>query len=66
MPGATRCCEDGAMTTTANEMDKLLTFLCHGETQKLANLKFFRGDRDLISPGRALSARRTLPWSRSV
>ena len=36
--------------TTANEMDNLLTFLCHGETQKLVNLKFFRGDRDIISP----------------
>ncbi len=36
--------------TTANEMDKLLAFLCHGETQKLVNLKFFRGDRDIISP----------------
>jgi hypothetical protein len=36
--------------TTANEMDKLLHFLCHGETHKLANLKFFRGERDLIAP----------------
>ena len=35
--------------TTANEMDKLLAFLCNGETHKLANLKFFRGDRDIIS-----------------
>ena len=36
--------------TMANNMDRLLAFLCHGETQKLVNLKFFRGDRDIISP----------------
>lgn len=36
--------------TTATEMDRLLTFLCHGDAQKLVNLKFFRGERDLVSP----------------
>lgn len=35
--------------TMANNMDRLLAFLCHGEKQKLVNLKFFRGDRDIIS-----------------
>lgn len=40
------------MTTAAteNEMAQLLKFLCHGEGQELENLKFFRGDRDLVAP----------------
>jgi hypothetical protein len=40
------------MTTATSEtdMDQLLKFLCHGEEQTLVNLKFFRGDRDLVAP----------------
>ncbi len=37
------------MPPAVTEMDNLLKFLCHGDTQKLVNLKFFRGDRDLVS-----------------
>ena len=50
MPSSTRSREGGAMTTIANDMDKLIGFLCHGKTQTLVNLRFFRGDRDIISP----------------
>jgi hypothetical protein len=40
------------MTTAASdtEMDQLLKFLCHGEEHELENLKFFRGDRELVAP----------------
>ena len=36
--------------TSDTEMDQLLKFLCHGEEQALVNLKFFRGDRELVAP----------------
>ena len=40
------------MTKSAGDtdMDQLLKFLCHGEERELVNLKFFRGDRDLVAP----------------
>ena len=39
------------VTTAAseNDMDDLLQLLCHGEEQTLVNLKFFRGDRELVA-----------------
>lgn len=36
--------------TSDTDMDQLLKFLCHREEQTLVNLKFFRGDRDLVAP----------------
>lgn len=38
------------MTTAATDMDQLLKFLCHGDEQRLVNLKLLRGDRVLVAP----------------
>lgn len=35
--------------TSDTEMDQLLKFLCHEEGRALVNLKFFRGDRELVA-----------------